>query len=158
MLTANNSLPSAFCRALGKNFAECWNDSQQKKGTGKGRRWWRRLCRVPSWESTRQRFFFGDDSDYKQRMWQIMRKFLNFLPQPPHMISWDLDESHDFSKFICFKPIPPHVRGHVSWTRCLKFPLISRIWPHIGLNNMNTIFHSFYSIIWITCSSNLTYP
>jgi len=37
MLMANNSLPSAFCRALGKNFAECWNDSQQKKKVpGKG--------------------------------------------------------------------------------------------------------------------------
>ena len=107
------------------------------------------------------RFFFGDASVYKGRTWQIVRNLFHFFPQFPCMISWNFDKSRDFQTSFAFfknlKTIRPHVRGRVSWTRRAKFLFISRVRPHIGLNNMNIIFYPFYSIIWVTCSSNLTY-
>ena len=42
--------------------------------------------------------------------------------------------------FKNLKTIRPHIHGWVSWTRCSKFPFISWIRPHTGLNNMNIIF------------------
>lgn len=35
ILMANSSLPSAFCLALGKDFAECYVGSQKKKVEGR---------------------------------------------------------------------------------------------------------------------------
>lgn len=44
---AKRCLPSVFCRALSKAFAECQSDSwQKKKGGDGGRERWRQLCRV----------------------------------------------------------------------------------------------------------------
>ena len=40
--------------------------------------------------------FFGDVSICKHRTWQNVRKSLNFLPQPPHMISWPLEKFRNF--------------------------------------------------------------
>ena len=46
--------------------------------------------------------FFGDVSVCKQCTWQLMRHLLNFLPQPPHMISWHLIKFHDFRTSFAF--------------------------------------------------------
>ena len=48
--------------------------------------------------------------------------------------------------------------AHTSFVySILSFKLGVTVRPHTRLSNMNIIFYSFYSIIWITCSSNLTY-
>ena len=38
----------------------------------------------------------------KHRTWQLARNLLNFLSQPPHMISWHLDKFHDFRTSFAF--------------------------------------------------------
>ena len=40
--------------------------------------------------------FSRDPLVCKQRTWWIARNLLNYLPQPPHSISWHLDKSHNF--------------------------------------------------------------
>ena len=104
---------------------------------------------------------FWDTSFCKHHTWHIVENLLNFFTIASTydiMGSWQISW---FSDFVCFfynlKVRWPHVRGRVSWTRCLKFLFISRVRPRTGLYNMNIIFYSFYSIIWITYSSNLTY-
>ena len=89
------------------------------------------------------RFFLRDTSGRKHHTWHIVRNLLNFLPQPPRMISWDLDKLMIFRlrlHFLEFKTIWPHVRGRVSWTRCSKFLFMSWVRPHSGFNNMNIMF------------------
>ena len=103
------------------------------------------------------RIFLWDASVCKHRTWQIVRNLLNFyhsLHVWYHKILTNLMIFRLF--FLNLKTIRSHVRGRISWTRCSKFLFISRVRPHTGHSNMNIIFHSFYSIIWITCSSNLT--
>jgi len=60
------------------------------------------------------------------------------------MISSHDDKFHNFQILFVFfkkiKTIQPHVRGHVSWTRCLKFLFISQVSPQTGTNIMNIIF------------------
>ena len=89
-------------------------------------------------------FFLWDTSVCKHRTWHIVQNLLIFLPQPPRMISWDLDKSHDFQTSFAFfynlKAKRPHVRGHVSWTRCSKFLFVPQVRPHTRLNNMDIIF------------------
>ena len=46
--------------------------------------------------------FFGDSSVCKHRTWQLARNLLNFLSQPPHMISWHLDKFHNFRTSFAF--------------------------------------------------------
>ena len=46
--------------------------------------------------------FFGDSSVYNHRTWQLARNILNFLSQPPHMISWHLDKFQDFWSSFAF--------------------------------------------------------
>ena len=106
-------------------------------------------------------FFFWDILVCKHCTWHIVRNILNsFTIATTYdiMRSWQISW---FSDFVCFfynlKSRRPHVRGRVSWTRCSKFLFIPQVRPHTRLSNINIIFHSFYYIICITYSSNLTY-
>ena len=87
-------------------------------------------------------------------------KPIQFLPWPPCLISWDLDKSHDFQTLLAFirieKPFGQTFMVVFHEQDVQNF-FISRVRPHTRLSNMNIIFYSFYYIIWITCSSNLTY-
>ena len=82
------------------------------------------------------------------RMLQLSRNLVNFLSQPPHMISWHLDKFHDFFDQIYFlynlKTTGSQVRRDVSWTWCLKFPIRSWIRYQRTPHNMNIIF-------WFIC-------
>ena len=55
----------------------------------------------------------------------------------PRQILWFSDSVWFLQNF---KTIRPDVRGQCSWAKCSKFPSISWIWPHIGLNNVNIKF------------------
>ena len=89
-------------------------------------------------------FLFEDASISKQRMRQLVRNALNFLSHVSHMISWDINKSHDFQTLFVFYTILKQFdhkfmvmfRGQT----CSKFSITSRIRPHIKLNNMNIIF------------------
>ena len=61
------------------------------------------------------RFFFRDTLVCKHRTWQIVRNLLNFLPWPPHMISWDIDKSHDFQTLFAFLGFKNHSATR-SWS------------------------------------------
>ena len=60
-------------------------------------------------------FFLWDTSVCKHHTWHIVRNLLNFLPQPPRMISLDLDKSHDFQTSLAFLEFKNHL-ATCSWS------------------------------------------
>ena len=97
-------------------------------------------------------FFFWDTSFCKHHTWHIVRNLLNFFHNLHiwyHEILTNLMMFRLCLLFYNLKAKRPHIHGHVSWTRCVKFLFISRVRPHTRLSNMNIIFQLIYSIIWI---------
>ena len=87
--------------------------------------------------------FYGDSSISEERVITCPKLFQFFFLASayeimiPRQILWFSDSVWFLQNF---KTIRPDVRGQCSWARCSKFPSISWIWPHIGLNNVNIKF------------------
>jgi hypothetical protein len=95
-----------------------------------------------------------------KRTWQNVQNSFTFYLQPSHMMSWDIYTSHNFQTLFAFLKFLNHLDTQ-SWTCLLVKDVLNFFWFHekglkIRINNINIIFHSFYSIIWITCNSNLS--
>ena len=90
------------------------------------------------------RFFFSNTLFCKHHTWHIVWNLLNFFYHSLHVWYHEILTNLMIFRlrllFYNLKARRPHVRGRVSWTRCLKFLFIPRVRPHTGLNNMNIIF------------------
>ena len=53
-------------------------------------------------------FFFWDTSFCKLHTWHVVQNLFHFLPHPPRMKSWDLDQSYDFLTSFAFLEFKNH--------------------------------------------------